>query len=456
MTYATTEDHYAVNNARLTRGEKLFLSDNFGTRISDKTHSGCRPLKYPHIGVYAGDGTSHSWLWFIDIFDRMGFHSISILDESDVLAGRLNEVDVLAVSGGDTIAIAKALGPDGAQKLARFIAGGGVYLGSCAGAYLVMNSSKPHLCHFNFAAVKITNLSKHLPSCHGMLHKFSQAYGCGYIFHPVREAVGLQLSGELPFRGESSLRAPLYGGPGMHISKGKGAQVLATYERFTDKTQYLVDKALAHDTLINTAAAVRAKMGKGCMYLFGPHFEHPHYPQANRLVADAVYWDLGRKPAVDPPLSLDAKPLSTADSAALILTLRRELSNSRIVATGLEMMSVRWRIGAKIYEPEKIRVFLESMWRRLKPLEKSGRMFIEAGTQKALIADARETTALLRRLKAEIDKNNDTGDIARRLFHLLHRYSMVFLELYFRAVSIKQQDRSKEPEVGSPKDFKWI
>lgn len=433
-THAIIEDHYAVNNARLTRGEQLFLSDIFGKRISDKAYRGSRPLKYPHIGVYAGTGTSHSWLWFIDIFDRMGFHAISILNEFDVVAGHLAGVDVLAVSGGDTIAIAEALGSDGAWQMAAFISSGGVYLGSCAGAYLVMNSSKPHLCHFNFAAVKITNLSKYLPSCRGMGHKFSMAYGCDYIFHPVREAVGLRLSGNMPFRGEPSFNAPLYGGPGMRVSEG--VQVLASYDCFTDKTLFLVEKTLAHDTLINTAAAVRAPKGNGCMYLFGPHFEHPHYLQANRLVADAVYWDLGRKPATDPPPTENTKALSTADSKALILTLKRELSNSRIVATGLEMASVKWRIGAKIYEPEKIRVFLESMWRRLKALEKSGRIFVEAGTSELLMADAGKTTALLRRLKTEIDKNSDTCELAGRLFHLLRRYSMAFLELYFRTLRL--------------------
>ncbi len=404
------------------------------TYATAKAHPASQPLKNPHIGVYAGYGTSHSWLWFIDIFDRMGFHAISMLDESAVMAGRLNEVDVLAVSGGDTMAIAEALGPEGALQIAAFIEGGGVYLGSCAGAYLVMNSSKPHLCQFNFAAVKITNLSKHLPSCHDMSHKFTMTYGCDFIFHPVRESVGLRLSGEPPFTGVPLFHAPLYGGPGMHVSEG--AQVLASYDCFTDKTQFLVDEALAHDTLINTAAAVRAPMGNGCMYLFGPHFEHPYYPQANRLVAEAICWDIGRKPASDPPLTADAKPLSAVDSAALIRTLRRELSNSRIVAAGLEMLPVHWLIGAKIYEPEKIRVFIEAMCRRLRPLEKSGRIIAEASTTETLKADAVETTTLLRRLKAEIDKDNDTRDIARRLFHLLHRYSMAFLELYFRAVSI--------------------
>ncbi len=436
MNHATAEYQYAVNNARLGRGELLSLSDIFGRRIPRKAYPESRPLKLPRIGVYAGGGTSHSWLWFIDIFDRLGFHDISILNQADVLAGRLDTLDVLAVSGGDTMAIAEALGPKGARRLASFLEGGGVYLGSCAGAYLVMNSSKPHLCHFNFAAVKITNLSKNLPACRGMGHKFSMAYGCEYIFHPVREAVGLRLCGNLPFTGEPSFRAPLYGGPGMRVSQG--AQVLARYVGFTAKTQFLVEEALARDTLIDTAAAARVPMGDGCMYLFGPHFEHPHYPRANHLVADAVYWDLGGKSAVK-TFPAVVKTLSKTETKALLLTLKRELSNSRIVATGLEMAPVMWLIGAKVYEPEKIRVFLEAMWRRLKPLEKRGRIIADPGVPDSLATHALETTALLRRLKGEIDKQIDTRRLAAKLFHLLHDFATAFLELYFRSIRITGQ-----------------
>ena len=228
--------------------------------LYDRHTAASRPTATP-IGIYAGEGTSHSWLWFVDMFERMGFKAISVLDAAAVHAGRLKEIDVLAVSGGDTVAIAQALGKDGAKELAAFISGGGVYLGACAGAYLVMNSSKPHLCEFNFAAVKVKNLSKHLPACHGLLHKFSTAYGCAHIFHPVRDAVGLRLTGEPPFSGDSKILAPLYGGPGM--LGPPEAEVLARYDHFTDKTIFLVDKDLARDILLDTVAALRVPMGNG-------------------------------------------------------------------------------------------------------------------------------------------------------------------------------------------------
>lgn len=433
MAFATVYDQYAAANKRLARAEQLFFSDREGPgRITERRNPGSRRLRYPKIGIFAGDGTSHSWLWYVDLFDRMGFHDLSFLEESSVQEGGLEGLDVLAVSGGDTFAIAAALGATGAKRIQAFIEKGGLYLGSCAGAYLAMNSSIPPLNLFNFAAVKITNLSKLLPKCRQMTYKFSTAYGCCYVFHPVREAVGLRINGSLPFGAAGSLSAPLYGGPGMFVSDKD--QVLAYYENFTKKTVFLVDAALARETLIGKAAAVHVPFGNGCLYLFGPHFEHPHYPQANRLVADTVFWNTRSSTQGAPP-RMKAEKLSESVSRELIRDLKRELSNSRIVAAGLEMLPARWLIGAKYYEPEKIRVFLESMWRRIKPLGDHGRIFINAGSPAELLAYATETTELLRLMKNELDEKRDTESIARRLFALLRSYTASFLSIYFLTVS---------------------
>ena len=157
---------YIEANSRLKKGEALFMAHGEkASRITDRRISGSRKLHSSRIGIFAGEGSSHSWLWFVEIFDRMGFHDIRVIDGDDILNGAVDELDVLAVSGGDTFAVAKGLGPAGAGLIRAFIERGGLYIGSCAGAYLVMNSSKPHLDHFNFTAVKITNLSKHLPDC---------------------------------------------------------------------------------------------------------------------------------------------------------------------------------------------------------------------------------------------------------------------------------------------------
>ncbi len=434
MALATVYDQYAAANRRLARGEHLFFTGQEGAqRITGQATPGSRRLRYPKIGVFAGEGTSHSWLWLVDLFDRMGFFNLLFLDEAAVQEGGLEELDVLAVSGGDTFSIAAALGATGAIKIHEFIENGGLYIGSCAGAYLVMNSSLPPLSLFNFAAVKITNLSQRLPECHRMTDKFATAYGCCHVFHPVRESVGLRINGAHPFPGAGSLTAPLYGGPGMIVADP--AQVLAYYDTFTDNTAFLVDEALASATLIGRAAAVRVPFGRGCLNLFGPHLEHPHYPRANRLLADTVFCNMdGARPSTpSPPITMEK--YSAACSRELIRNLKRELSNSRIVAAGLEMLPDGWRIGAKFYEPEKIRVFLEAMWRRIKPLEARGCRCTNAGTPAELLAYATETTGLLRLMKNELDEKRETLWIARRLFVLLRTFTAAFLRLYFMSVS---------------------
>ncbi len=401
------------------------------------------------IGIFAGTGSSHSWLWFVDTFERMGFLNLRLLDVSDIDRGGLIDCDVLAVSGGDTFAIAEGLGPSGARQIRRFIEAGGLYIGSCAGAYLVMNSSKPHLNRFNFAAVKITNLNKTLPECRRMPHKFSVCYGCRYIFHPVRGAVELELTGSGPFgqKGER-LYAPLYGGPGMTVS-GDG-QILARYAGFTAKTQHLVDRDIARNTLVGNAAAVRVFLGDGSLYLFGPHFEHPHYRSANELVARAIFSDAPRRDTDHRPY---APQKQTGDESmpghtSWIRDLKRGLSNSRIVATGLEMRPVRWRIGSKFYEPEKIRVFIESMWKRLKRWEKDGAPGCPAASAAQLVRCTEETTTLLRRLKRELDAGTDTQPLAEALFDRLHHLSKTFLGAYFRALNAAAKpfaDESGQP-----------
>ena len=434
MAFATIYDQYAAANKRLAKGEILFFSESENQwHITDRKTSDSRRLRCPNIGIYTGQGTSHSWLWFVDLFDRMGFHNLYFLNENTLQDSGLAGLDVLAISGGDTFAIAGALGKVGAKAIKRFIENGGLYMGSCAGAYLPMNSSKSPLNLFNFADVKISNLTKTLPDCQQLRYKFSAAYGCCFVFHPVREVVRLRFNGTFPIAGAGRLPAPLYGGPGMIATVG--AQILAHYETFTDKTVFLVDEALAVETLIGKAAAVRANLGRGSLYLFGPHLEHPHFPEANRVVADTIFWDTGRADTSDSATRTQSEKLSGANSRLLIRDLKRELSNARIVAAGLEMLPVRWLIGTKYYEPEKIRVFLDSMWRRLKSLETHGRLHMCNLTPTDLSAWAKDITRLLRLMKNELDHKRDTRHVAGRLFALLQKTTAEYLQMYFLTVS---------------------
>lgn len=383
----------------------------------------------PKIGVYAGSGTSHSWLWFVDLFENHGCHDLVFLDERLVRGGALENLTVLVMSGGDTFAVAAALGEAGAREIGAFVARGGVYIGSCAGAYLPMKSSKKPLDLFNFVDVKITNLSKILPRVNIVTCKFSTSYGCDFIFHPVREAVQLKA-------GNRTFDAPLYGGPGM--TPADPSWMLAAYEDFTPKTLFLTDRELARDTLLGQGAVVRVPYGDGCFYLLGPHLEHPGYKEANQFVIDAMVTATarpdggaginGNRPAPD----ADALETVTGKKARQhLLPVKRELSNSRITAGALEFVPVQWHIGKKVYEPQKIRVYLESIWKRVRPLEKQKILVVNPRIYDRLVSASARMTVELRKVRRQIDENQESLDTAVVIFDLLHVLAVSFFELYF-------------------------
>lgn len=423
-------------NRRLALGERIYIGEKrWGCSFSNVYRDRYRTLRYPKIGIYTGAGTSHSWLWFVEIFDRMGFYDVTFLNEDRVRMHGLDGLDVLVMSGGDTFAVAEGLGAKGAERLESFVRNGGLYVGSCAGAYLPLKSSKIHLSLFNYVDAKITNLTKTLPKARRVPEKFCTPYGCSYIFHPVREEVRIITNGILPFKGAGSVLAPLYGGPSMLPSEK--VEVLAHYESFTDKTIFLVDDELAQETLIGKAAAIKAKMGSGHFYLFGPHFEHPYFPSANKLVADAIYWDMGPSPLNTPASEQKGIMLKGDKAKKLVRDIKRELSNARIVAYGMEMLPVHWLIGNKIYEPGKIRMFLEAMWLRLKRLEKLEALSIQDGEHENIVQGALDTTVLLKKIKGDVEKGLDTVGLATKIFGNLNIMSTVFLGIYFATVNAK-------------------
>lgn len=378
----------------------------------------------PEVGIYVGYGASHSWTWFADIFDRAGYDAVCFLDEKDIAAGALNRCDAFFVSGGDTFAIAEGLGQRGAEEIERFVGNGGTYIGACAGAYLPLKSSLTPLNKFNYVGARIANLSKNLPVPQQMAEKFCTEYGCRYVFHPVREEVVVKLKDR-----QGTIKAPLYGGPAMLPSDD--IEVLAEYEGFTGKTEFLIDREIAGATLIGNVAAARKKSGRGVYYLFGPHFEHPEYPEANEILFN-ILSESGRAGREERTMGHGEAPGCAALAAKNEFTaFLSEISNSRIMALALERTSYTWLIGKKVYDPEKIRVFIEAIWsraRRVDPAE--GYAYVSDREMKSLQRLAGETTGLLRQLRAA-EGSADSDMIAQQLFTCLRDVTARFLSLYF-------------------------
>jgi hypothetical protein len=164
------------------------------------------------------------------------------------------------------------------------------------------------------------------------------------------------------------------------------------------------------------------------MYLAGPHLEHPRYPAANTLIAEMLYQSGNRRenPA---PQGAARESCSPETRNRLLRSIRSELSNSRIVALALERTSLQWRIGRKLYEPEKIRVFLETMWSRWEIFlsQKSGH---EAELY-AIYDQAKEVTVLLRRIRQSAASGADDLAAAEELLDRLKVLTAAFLTIYF-------------------------
>jgi hypothetical protein len=382
------------------------------------------------IGIYMGSGASHSWLWFIEILDRMGFYHVHFVNEQDILSNALDTLNVLLMSGGDTFAIAEGLGTEGSDKLRGFIDGGGLYIGTCAGAYLPLRSSMDFLKQFNYINLKISNISRRLSETErsSFQRHACSSYGCDFIFHVVREDVSLQMMNGYLADGERELVAPLFGGPSMLPSED--IEPIAIYKGFTKKTKFLVEEGLAERTLIGNIAVAKKSMGKGHLYIFGPHFEHPDYPKCNLFLGELIRKNQNGRPHPIRKIFF-GNPIKGEKLRELLKDLKRELSNSRIMASGMDDLPIQWLIGNKYYEPEKISVFINTVWNKLKGLETNSGLEIEKESLLRCIEISKRITREVRAISSEMREKGDATFLASELFLDLKALSSNFFTLYF-------------------------
>ena len=390
-------------------------------------------LSYPGIGVYTGNGSSHSWLWLADLFEKYGLYDISFISGKDIQNDALERINLLIVSGGDTFAIAEEINESGSEKIKEFLEKGGAYIGICAGAYLMLNSTKTPLNFFNFTAGKIKNLSSTLPSSINMSYKFSVPYGCQYIYHPVRGSMQIKSLGIPPFYSKDIINSPVFGGGFMIPSED--LIPLADYHGFTKDTIFLVDDRIASETVIGSCAAAKCQYGKGIIFLYSPHFEHPMFPDGNNIIIDTIcYSNTARKRK---SLSMDFS-LSDVDSPdrESLKKIKSLLSNSRIIAGGFNGTALYWKIGNKVWEAEKFSVFLDTIWKRANQIEKDPfALRINLSESQELEKFSADVLNNLKKLKSEISsgKDKDSEETSKKLFFILSKLSSKFFNIYFRS-----------------------
>ena len=143
--------------------------------------------------------------------------------------------------------------------------------------------------------------------------------------------------------------------------------------------------------------------------------------------------DLHHRPVASAAPQNDTEILEGARKRRFITDFKRELSNSRIVAAGLEMLPLKWTIGSKVYETGKIRVFLEALWQRVRSFEKGEALLVRTGQDDLLVQTSLQVTQNIRQIKKGWDRKTDTLSTATALFALLNQISALFLEIYFRS-----------------------
>jgi hypothetical protein len=248
----------------------------------------------------------------------------------------------------------------------------------------------------------------------------------------VREDVILEIVNGYQKDGEKEMIAPLFGGPSMLLSED--IEPIATYKGFTKKTKFLVEERLAERTLIGNIAVGKKAMGKGHLYIFGPHFEHPHYLSCNLFLAEIICKEKNGKPLQvqkDFP-GVSQNRIKGEALRGLLKDLKRELSNSRIMASGMNDFPFHWLIGNKYYEPEKISVFINTVWNKLKDLESTPDLEMEKDSLLRCIEISKGITRELRTIKSEMREQGDTTPLASKMFLNLKTLSSHFFRLYFK------------------------
>ncbi len=402
---------------RIKEGGVAFMDEISGTfSESPDTLQSPLELRIPLIGIYTGKGASHSWLWAVDTFERYGFEFIVPFSEDE--SHLISDFDFLFVAGGDTFALAEGLGSDGASAIKKFVMEGGIYIGSCAGAYLVLYTSKPPLNFFNFVPVEIANFESELPPVRAMQEKAFNRYACCFIIHPVRDEVIIETSPFPPIFLKEKISAPIFGGPVFKEPEKKG-RVLARFSSFTDRTIFLFDRDIAERILPGKPAIVEWKIGEGAFYLFGPHLEHPSFKSANSVLLKIIAYNTGkmRKRNSNPELLFRGFPVKLSDS------VRRLVSDIFMKALSIGDMKAFWKIGEKYYMPEHLLVFARAIHKRI--FKK--KIFVEDEETKILEESLRISKEILFQLTPSTSE--ERMDL---LISSLKTALKIFLRAYFR------------------------
>lgn len=291
------------------------------------------------VMVYAGAGSSHSWTWLADLFDSIGMVNARFLDSDGFVEALTHRPRIAIISGGDGFAIARSLQGEGFARLKDFISKGGKFAGVCAGAYLPLPSSVEPFSQFNLSSTKIENINCRLTALDGLPPRAAVSYGDCAVVHPIRGEIDIDIDGHV-------LKAPIYGGP--IFREPDEDRVLLRYRGFTPNTEFQFGIRVATDVMVGRPAAVRCMCGNGELLLFGPHLEHPSYPDANRVFMSLI--------------GLSASNTSNVESNLRESRMSGALADLKVAVLGLENRS--FVVGKKLWDGSRYMELIDAIEKR--------------------------------------------------------------------------------------------
>lgn len=361
----------------------------------------------PRIQVYAGPGASHSWVWLADALEGMGLLNARFVDADGLLHGE--SPDAVAISGGDAFRMADEIGAEGVGRIGRWASGGGLYMGICAGAYLGLASSSSPLRTIGLVRSAVANLAGEPPRNVAMPERYLVPCGKRYVYQAVRGPVQLDVL-------ERSCTAPLLGGPIWRT--GGDGQALARYHSWAPGATLLVEEEDARRALEGRVAAIFRPCDRGKAFLLGPHFEHPDHSEGHGFIGSILL----------EARSSDVRSLDPRPSPSPLIGLRRALADARVAYSGLEGAS--WTVGSKLWDQERLGLFVGAMWERLGRAEREG---IALRVPDGLEDEVRACVRLIRGLRRDVRTGADTSGDAGMLADSLSSACATFCNAYFEA-----------------------
>ncbi|GHF42705.1 hypothetical protein HNQ07_002087 [Deinococcus metalli] len=267
------------------------------------------------------------------------------LSAERIQAGALAGYDVLVMPGGGLLGMGgllAALGVEGSTQIREWVAGGGMYVGSCAGAYL------PARVPTSFAEQHPAILPLHLldvPLANGADGGLGglDSPGVG-VLHAAVSAPTHWLTRGLP----PHFEVVHYNGPCFTPTVGSDVaavtRVEAAGEAFTPWERSLPGDAPALvDTLIESRAAnvVAGPFGDGTVVLFGSHPEFGFdalqlgWGEAARLFGNALLYQSGRRRRAEPSVSVSAMTTDLTDVADALSTASQRFQRLTTLAPDL-------------------------------------------------------------------------------------------------------------------------